>query len=294
MNKFFCLFSLLSIIFTVSASEEWLYYKAYPWVWDNKTEDWLYLRGGEDGKIYAYRNSTKVWEEFNVQKEEKTWDKQYLEWVKNPEPYGGLDVLQKIKQARDNSLKQLELEYYKSYPDPLNLLPLTGLNRLKKIRFGSGPGFFVELDFGLIQNHITHNLEVLSVWFCSIEDFKSITNLTFLKDLDLTNCYISELGPLSDLKELKYLKLESNEIVDLSPLSGLENLEELHLGANPRIQDLSPLKKLVNLKHLHLGVDPDTGKPEFSTLQKEDLQRALPNTNIYWNYGTWAPENKFL
>ena len=100
MKKLFSLFSLLSIIFAVSASEEWLYYKEYPWVWDNKTEDWLYLRGGEDGKIYAYRNSTKEWGEFNESLQKKTWDVQYTEWVQNPEPYGGLEVLQKIKNLR--------------------------------------------------------------------------------------------------------------------------------------------------------------------------------------------------
>ena len=90
MNKLFCLFSLLSITFTVSASKEWLYYKEFPWVWDNKTEDWLYLGGGEDGNIYAYRNSTKEWEEFNVQEDENTWEDQYEVWVQNPDPYGGL------------------------------------------------------------------------------------------------------------------------------------------------------------------------------------------------------------
>ena len=51
---------------SIYSASEWLYYKEYPWVYDAKTEDWLYLQGGTDKKIYAYRASTKVWEEFSV------------------------------------------------------------------------------------------------------------------------------------------------------------------------------------------------------------------------------------
>ena len=53
-------------------------------------------KGADDGKIYAYRNSTKKWEEFNELLSEKTWDEQYEEMIKNPEPYGGLEVIEKV------------------------------------------------------------------------------------------------------------------------------------------------------------------------------------------------------
>ena len=43
-----------------------MYYKEYPWVYDNVSKDWLYLRGSSDGKIYAYRASSKAWEEFDA------------------------------------------------------------------------------------------------------------------------------------------------------------------------------------------------------------------------------------
>ena len=72
MKSFFFLVTLFAVSF--SSASEWFYYKHYPWVYDNVTEDWLYLRGGEDGKVFAYRASTKIWEEFNVQEQEKTWD----------------------------------------------------------------------------------------------------------------------------------------------------------------------------------------------------------------------------
>ena len=66
MKKLLCFFVFVCLIFSAFSSTEWFYYKHYPWVYDNVTKDWLYLRGGEDGKVFAYRASTKVWEEFSV------------------------------------------------------------------------------------------------------------------------------------------------------------------------------------------------------------------------------------
>ena len=65
-GKLFCLFSLFAIFLSASAASEWLFYKNYPWVYDHVSKDWLYLRGSSDGEIYAYRNSTKAWEVFEV------------------------------------------------------------------------------------------------------------------------------------------------------------------------------------------------------------------------------------
>jgi formylglycine-generating enzyme required for sulfatase activity len=59
------IFSLTT--FGVCSGKTWLYYKHYPWVWDNMSKDWLYLQGSSDGKIYAYRASEQKWEEFSVQ-----------------------------------------------------------------------------------------------------------------------------------------------------------------------------------------------------------------------------------
>jgi formylglycine-generating enzyme required for sulfatase activity len=58
------IFSLTT--FGVCSGKTWLYYKHYPWVWDNMSKDWLYLQGSSDGKIYAYRASEQKWEEFSV------------------------------------------------------------------------------------------------------------------------------------------------------------------------------------------------------------------------------------
>jgi sulfatase modifying factor 1 len=72
MRKLFYLFGLFAISFSATAASEWLYYKHYPWVYDNMSKDWLYLRGAADGSIYAYRASTKEWEEFSVP--DSYWD----------------------------------------------------------------------------------------------------------------------------------------------------------------------------------------------------------------------------
>jgi len=66
MKLLFSLTSLLILTFTSRGNGEWLYYKHYPWVWDNMSQDWLYLSGSSDGKIYSYRASTQEWEEFSV------------------------------------------------------------------------------------------------------------------------------------------------------------------------------------------------------------------------------------
>ena len=68
MRKLLCLFGLFSLSLSAFALNEWLYYKEYPWVYDHKTKDWLYLRGSSDGEIFAYRNSTKAWELFEGEK----------------------------------------------------------------------------------------------------------------------------------------------------------------------------------------------------------------------------------
>ena len=54
----FFLFSIYGL------GSEWLYYKHFPWVYDNKENDWMYLHGGEDGKIYAYSSLRNTWSEF--------------------------------------------------------------------------------------------------------------------------------------------------------------------------------------------------------------------------------------
>ena len=120
---------------SIYSASEWLYYKQYPWVYDAKTEDWLYLQGGTDRKIYAYRASTKVWEEFSVNYV-INWDKQYSEWLKNPDAFGGKEVLEQIKNAKDSNSSELWITYPGANFD---ITPVGGLSNLKIL------GIFVRL-----------------------------------------------------------------------------------------------------------------------------------------------------
>lgn len=137
----------LIILFCLSSlsASEWLYYKHFPWVYDNKTEGWLYLKAGSDGQIYAYINNTGIWEVFKVEEEtpaqqeeetpivitdDMTWDEKYEIWIQNPEPYGGLAMLQRIKDARESNATELDLGGYYNISDLTPLVGLTNLNWL--------------------------------------------------------------------------------------------------------------------------------------------------------------------
>ena len=198
----FALLSLLAFSLSASAAGEWLYYKHYPWVYDNATEDWLYLQGAANGTIYAYRASTKKWEEFASQKEEdvipvSTWEEQYEEWVQNPEPYGGLSVLQRIKSHKDHGRGTLEL----GGNNISDLTPLAGLTNLTEL-------------------YLAYN---------NISDLTPLAGLTNLRSLDLTENQISDLTPLAGLTNLWYLYLTANPISDVTPLTGSTNLKEVWL-----------------------------------------------------------------
>ena len=244
----FAVIGLIGFSLSATAAGEWLYYKHYPWVYDAKSQDWLYLRGAADGSIYAYRNSTKEWEEFTAPKDDDvipvpTWDEQYEEWVQNPEPYGGVEVLQKIKKAKDSGATELNL-------DSSNISDLTPLAELT-------------------------NLTVLSLSFNNISDLSPFAGLTNLVDLSLYGNNITDLSPLAGLTNLVDLHLDYNNISDLSPLARLTNLEGLTLTAN-NISDITPLSGLSNLTVVYLVQNP------ISASQKSMIEVALPNTSITW------------
>jgi len=111
---------------------------------------------------------------------EKTWDELYEEWVQNPEPYGGLSVLQQIKQAKDSGAWQLVLEN-KNISDISSLASLTNLESL-------------DLD----QNNIA--------------DVSPLAGLTTLTGLELGGNNITNLTALSSLTNLNYLDLDGNPL----------------------------------------------------------------------------------
>ena len=57
------------------------------------------------------------------------WDEQYEEWLLDPQPYGGLSVLQQIKEAKDSGATNLNL----NDNNITDLTPLAGLTNLTEL-----------------------------------------------------------------------------------------------------------------------------------------------------------------
>ena len=199
MRLLFAVIGILGFSLSATAASEWLYYKHYPWVYDNVSKDWLYLRGSSDGEVYAYRSNTNEWEVFEAP--EPTWEEKYEEWIQNPEPYGGLVVLQQIKEAKDSGAWQLVLEN-KNISD---ISPLDGLNQF----------YYLNLEGNIIA------------------DISSLASLTNLESLDLDQNNIADVSPLAGLTTLTGLELGGNNITNLTALSSLTNLNYLDLDGNP-------------------------------------------------------------
>jgi hypothetical protein len=220
------LLSLLTLFaFSFSSASEWFYYKHYPWVYDHLTEDWLYLKGAEDGNIYTYRQSTKEWEKFNIP--EPTWDEKYMEWLQNPEPYGGVNVLQLIKKAKDDSAASIDVG------DLLikNIEPFEGLSQLTALGLGDS----------------------------DITDISPLRNLQNLKLLILKdNRNLEDLGPLSNLTNLEELDFRYNDLkeLDISPILTLSNLQKIRVSSW-KISDSQINQIQANLPDCLIALDED-------------------------------------
>jgi len=193
------------------------------------------------------------------------WDEKYEEWLLNPEPYGGLEVLQKIKIAKENGDTELNLKYYPIY----DLEPIAGLTQIETLDIEESKLTDISPLAGLTA------LRNLYIGGNQITDISPLSSLIYLVDLDLENNQISDLSPLSNLTTLEQIKLHDNNLSVISPLSSLEKLTELDIGNNG-ITDFSALTNLSVLSELKLDGNPITAS------QKAMLEEALPNTYILW------------
>ena len=87
-----------------------------------------------------------------------------------------------------------------------------------------------------------------------ISDLSTLSDLTNLTRLSLSNNDISNITPLSNLTNLTTLDLNDNFVSDsdITLLSGLTNLRSLNLGNND-ISNITPLSNLTNLTTLNLN-----------------------------------------
>ena len=110
----------------------------------------------------------------------KSWDEKYARWMKTPAKYGGVEVLEKIKGAKQSKVTSLHL----SNQNISDITPLTELTELR--------GLF------LFDNNIT--------------DISPLSGLKKLNGLNLCNNKISDITPLISLKNLRILGLAGNPI----------------------------------------------------------------------------------
>ena len=228
-----------------------MWHGAFPWVYSHDESSWWYLKAGTDGKFYAWKYADKQWYSFD--EASKAWvpvngeteaDK-WAKWEANPEPYGGLEVLAKIRQAKESNSTSLDLLGDDLNKKIIDLSPLAGLTKLE--------GLYLD------SNRIT--------------DISPLSRLTKLTSLWLDGNQITDVPSLAGLTDLKQLDLSYNKISDVSPLAGLTNLEYLNLYNN-EITDVSSLNGLTNLKELLLHNN------QISDDQKAMLKKALPNCDI--------------
>ena len=128
-------------------------------------------------------------------------DEKWAEWEANPKPYGGLEALAKIREAKGSGTTSLDL-YDREITD---LNPLAELTKLEK----------------------------LSLYGNRINDVRPLAGLTKLAHLRLFRNEISDITPLEGLTNLIVLSLNKNKISDVTPLTELTNLMLLGLDGNP-------------------------------------------------------------
>ena len=135
----------------------------------------------------------------------------WAEWEANPEPYGGLEVLAKIKKAKESGATKLQL----GSNEITDVTPLEGLTNLERLNLG--------------YNQIT--------------DISSLKGSTKLEKLGLWDNEITDVSPLAGLTNLEELALHGNQITDVSPLAGLTKLHTLILWDNPIPEDQKSMLK---------------------------------------------------
>jgi len=288
MKKLFQATLLVISCIPLFGANEWLYYKHFPWVYDHQSKEWIYLSGSADGKIYVYRASTNEWAEFSTLSDftNNKWYEQYEEWVKKPEPYGGIETLELIKGAKDYDKTELTLWNTKIK----DLTPLSGLTSLEKLILS---GNYIS-DISPLSD--LTNLKFLGITGTGRDDpdregieltnYSPIQNLTKLETLVINHNNISDISPLSNLSNLEFLSFQVGNVSDLSPLTGLTKLTSLNL-INNSVTDISALMNLIQLENLYLA-DATTSVNQWgsgnniSDYQKTMLESALPNTSISW------------
>lgn len=139
-------------------------------------------------------------------------------------------------------LTQLDVLYLKQ--DGLkDIGPLSGLVNLTQLDVS---GNYEISDLSAVSN--MSKLKNLNISINAVSDLEPVKGLSSLERLNAGKNQISNLPDLSALTSLKALDLSDNPLTDVTRLSDLKNLEELNLSGNTGVTDIRPLTGLLNLK----------------------------------------------
>jgi len=282
MRLLFALIGLLGFSLSATAEKGWLFYDTYPWVYDHKTKDWLYLRGAADGTIYAYRNSTKQWDEFTPFEKilNTPSGRTVVDKISGRFRYRDLAGLTNWTVYETNTGWRIQTGYHdgegNSYSaiGAFDQLPSSGFSQSEYeisddgvyIWNPNGYALYYEIesveDGVVTSNYGPYGATSLSKSYFFISKDKAEGFYNFINWDELYEEWVQNpepYGGLSVLRQIKEAKdsgatelwLSYNNISDITPLTGLTNLEVLSLGGN-NISDLSPLAGLTNLTRLDL------------------------------------------
>jgi flagellin-like hook-associated protein FlgL len=202
--------------------------------------------GGGSSTTYTLDQWRADYDEW-INYDDSNWDNDFLTWMADPEPYGGVALLNKIKAARNDGDRIVDLQG----SNISDITPLIGLTDVEQLKLNNN----------------------------NIQDLSILSGLTKLDDIKLQNNNVNDVSPLAGLVNMRELWLNNNNLEDIKPLEHLSGMTGGLGLADNNISDLSPLKNfnnIVSTTGLYLSGNPITQS------QKVMLEASIPATNIFW------------
>jgi flagellin-like hook-associated protein FlgL len=202
--------------------------------------------GGGSSTTYSLDQWRADYDEW-INYDDSNWDNDFLTWMADPEPYGGVAVLNQIRAARNDGDRIVDLQG----SNISDITPLIGLTDVEQLRLNNN----------------------------NIQDLSVLSGLTELDDIKLQNNNVNDVSPLAGLVNMRELWLNNNNIEDIKPLEHLSGMNGALGLADNNISDLSPLtnfNNIVSTTGLYLSGNPITQS------QKAMLEASIPATNVFW------------
>ena len=147
------------------------------------------------------------------------------------------------------------------------LTPLENLDNLRSLSL-EGAFFTSDSDYRTLSK--LTGLRDLNLKGNSIVDIDIISKFTNLEILNLSNTYLKDVHFLSNFTKIERLDLSENSIEDIQSLSKLVHLKSLSLSGNLKFSNLSPLQSCEELEELDIGW---TAVTDVSALQGLPLKK---------------------